>query len=128
MPIKLTPEFMYVNKNMTLEEFKYIFWWEWFHRFFARLIGIVFIFPFFYFLLKKYLNSFFYKRFAIIFSLGLLQATVGWWMVKSGLSKRSLCKPLSSNISPIKCSYYLCITTLDKHWILSFKKCKFYKL
>ena len=37
---KLSPEFLYVNKNMTLEEFKYIFWWEWFHRFFARLIGI----------------------------------------------------------------------------------------
>ena len=32
---KLTPEFMYVNKNMSLDEFKYIFWWEWFHRFFA---------------------------------------------------------------------------------------------
>ena len=46
---KLTPEFIYVNKNMELEEFKFIFWWEWGHRFFARLIGIVFVFPFFYF-------------------------------------------------------------------------------
>ena len=55
---KLTPEFLYVNKNMTLEEFKYIFWWEWFHRFFARLIGLVFIIPFLYFLVKKNLNSF----------------------------------------------------------------------
>ena len=75
---KLTPEFLYVNKNMTLEEFKYIFWWEWFHRFFARLIGLVFIIPFFYFLVKKNLNYFFYKRFLIIFSLGLIQALVGW--------------------------------------------------
>jgi len=82
---KLTPEFIYVNKNMELEEFKFIFWWEWFHRFFARLIGIVFVFPFFYFFYKKYLNNFFYKRFAILFCLGLLQAFVGWWMVKSGL-------------------------------------------
>ena len=82
---KLSPEFLYVNKNMTLDEFKYIFWWEWFHRFFARLIGIVFIIPFIYFFLKKYLNSFFYKRFTIIFGLGLIQAFVGWWMVKSGL-------------------------------------------
>ena len=88
-----TPEFIYVNKNMTLEEFKYIFWWEWFHRFFARLIGIVFIFPFFYFYFKRHLNTFFYKRFAIIFGLGLVQATVGWWMVKSGLQNDPFVSP-----------------------------------
>ena len=90
---KLTPEFLYVNKNMTLDEFKYIFWWEWFHRFFARLIGLVFIIPFIYFLIKKNLNSFFYKRFLIIFSLGLFQALVGWWMVKSGLSDDPFVSP-----------------------------------
>lgn len=90
---KLTPEFLYVNKNMTLDEFKYIFWWEWFHRFFARLIGLVFIIPFIYFLIKKNLNSFFYKRFSIIFSLGLFQALVGWWMVKSGLSEDPFVSP-----------------------------------
>ena len=95
-----TPEFMYVNKNMTLDEFKYIFWWEWFHRFFARLIGIVFIFPFFYFYFKRYLNSFFYKRFAIIFGLGLLQATVGWWMVKSGLQN-------DPYVSPYRLTFHL---------------------
>ena len=97
---KLTPEFLYVNKNMTLEEFKYIFWWEWFHRFFARLIGLVFIIPFFYFLIKKNLNSFFYKRFLIIFSLGLLQALVGWWMVKSGLSE-------DPYVSPYRLTFHL---------------------
>jgi len=97
---KLTPEFLYVNKKMTLEEFKYIFWWEWFHRFFARLIGLVFIIPFFYFLVKKNLNSFFYKRFLIIFSLGLLQALVGWWMVKSGLSE-------DPYVSPYRLTFHL---------------------
>ena len=90
---KLTPEFLYVNKNMALDEFKYMFWWEWFHRFFARLIGLVFIIPFIYFLIKKNLNSFFYKRFSIIFSLGLFQAVVGWWMVKSGLSDDPFVSP-----------------------------------
>ena len=90
---KLTPEFLYVNKNMTLDEFKYIFWWEWFHRFFARLIGLVFIIPFIYFLIKKNLNSFFYKRFSIILSLGLFQALVGWWMVKSGLTDDPFVSP-----------------------------------
>ena len=97
---KLTPEFLYVNKNMTLEEFKYIFWWEWFHRFFARLIGLVFIIPFLYFLVKKNLNSFFYKRFFIIFSLGLFQALVGWWMVKSGLSE-------DPYVSPYRLTFHL---------------------
>ena len=82
---QLSPEFLYVNTNITLDEFKYIFWWEWFHRFLARLIGIVFIIPFIYFFFKKYFNFFFYKRFIIIFGLGLIQAVVGWWMVKSGL-------------------------------------------
>ena len=95
-----TPEFMYVNKNMTLDEFKYIFWWEWFHRFFARLIGIVFIFPFFYFYFKRHLNAFFYKRFAIIFGLGLVQATVGWWMVKSGLQN-------DPYVSPYRLTFHL---------------------
>ena len=82
---KQTPEYIYVNKNMEIDGFKFIFWWEWFHRFFARLIGIVFLVTFIYFYLKKYLNIFFYKRFIVIFILGLLQAFVGWWMVKSGL-------------------------------------------
>ena len=100
MTIKQTPEFIYVNKNMTLDEFKYIFWWEWFHRFFARLIGIVFLFPFFYFYFKRYLNSFFYKRFAIIFGLGLVQAIVGWWMVKSGLQN-------DPYVSPYRLTFHL---------------------
>ena len=50
---KLTPEFQIVNSKMTLEEFKVIFLWEWFHRFFARFIGLVFILPLIYFLIKK---------------------------------------------------------------------------
>ena len=43
---KQTPEYIYINKNITLEEFQFIFWWEWGHRFTARLIGVVFFFPF----------------------------------------------------------------------------------
>ena len=53
---KQTPEFKIVNKNMTLDEFKYIFWWEWFHRIFARAIGIVFLIPLIYFALTKKFN------------------------------------------------------------------------
>ena len=81
---KATPEYKIVNYSMNLNEFKNIFWWEWFHRFFARCIGIVFIFPFLYFLLKKYLNKKKLLALFFIFCLGIFQATVGWWMVKSG--------------------------------------------
>ena len=58
---KLTPEFLYVNKNMTLEEFKYIFWWEYSHRVLGRLIGIIFIIPFVYFSLKNSFSKSEYK-------------------------------------------------------------------
>ena len=53
---KQSPEYLIINQSMQLHEFKYIFWWEYFHRLFARLIGFVFILPFFYFLLKKYFS------------------------------------------------------------------------
>ncbi len=90
---KLTPEYQIVNKNMTLDEFKYIFWWEWFHRFFARLIGLVFIIPLIYFSLKKQITSKLYRKLAIVFIFGLFQAVIGWWMVKSGLTENPYVSP-----------------------------------
>ena len=82
---KTTPEFQIVNKLMSIEEFQYIFWWEWFHRFFARFMGIVFIFPFLYFWLKNNISKKLFLTLTIVFVFGLFQALVGWWMVKSGL-------------------------------------------
>ena len=90
---KQTPEFKIVNKNMSLQEFKYIFWWEWFHRIFARLIGIVFIFPLIYFIFKKQINQTLSIRLAIVFIFGIFQALVGWWMVKSGLNDNPYVSP-----------------------------------
>tara|TARA_Y100000590_G_C15661922_1_gene993007 strand:- start:698 stop:1738 length:1041 start_codon:yes stop_codon:yes gene_type:complete len=84
---KLTPEFNIINKSMTLSEFKYIFWWEWFHRFFARFIGIVLVIPFLFFLYKNKISKKLFLTLVIVFLLGALQAIVGWWMVKSGLSE-----------------------------------------
>ena len=83
---KLTPEFKIVNYSISLDEFKYIFWWEWFHRFFARLIGLFFIVPFIYFCIKKKLSKNLLITIIIVFIFGFFQAIVGWWMVKSGLS------------------------------------------
>ena len=90
---KLTPEFKIVNRGMSLEEFKYIFWWEWFHRVFARMIGIVFLLPLIYFIITKQISYNLYKRLAIVFLFGLFQAFVGWWMVKSGLSENPYVSP-----------------------------------
>ena len=90
---KQTPEFKIVNRSMTLEEFKFIFWWEWFHRVFARLIGVVFIIPLIYFLIKKKISKSLLLRLPIVFMFGIFQAFVGWWMVKSGLSENPYVSP-----------------------------------
>ena len=50
---KQSPEFKIINYDMTLREFKYIFLWEWFHRFLARILGVIFFFPFIFFIIKK---------------------------------------------------------------------------
>ncbi len=80
-----TPEYMKINRGMTLEEFKPIFWWEYFHRLLGRSIGAVFLLPFLYFLARKKIDASLAGRFTIIFALGALQGALGWYMVRSGL-------------------------------------------
>ncbi|HEU5177954.1 MAG TPA: COX15/CtaA family protein [Burkholderiales bacterium] len=80
-----TPEFRQVNFNMTLEGFKGIFWWEYIHRLLARGIGLVFLFPYLFFLLRKKLDRPLAWKLAGIFVLGGLQGAMGWIMVQSGL-------------------------------------------
>ena len=80
-----TPEFRLVNFDMTLGSFKGIFWWEYIHRLLARGIGLVFLLPYVYFLLRKKLNKALAWRLAGVFVLGALQGAMGWYMVKSGL-------------------------------------------
>lgn len=80
-----SPEYQVKNIGMELSEFKQIFFWEWFHRFWGRLIGVVFIIPFFIFLKRGYFKGNFAFRLFFIFLLGGFQAFLGWWMVKSGL-------------------------------------------
>ena len=83
-----TPEFQQINFNMTLEEYKYIFYIEWIHRFIARFAGLVYAIPVFYFLFTKQIPL---KDFGIYFLMGMLfiaQAVAGWIMVASGLVDR----------------------------------------
>jgi heme a synthase len=82
---KQSPQFQKVNYDFTLADFKNIFWWEYIHRLLGRVIGIVFIVPFLYFLITKKLDSLLLKRLIIIFLLGALQGLLGWFMVMSGL-------------------------------------------
>ncbi len=82
------PQYHHVNRNMTLDGFKFIFWWEWAHRLLGRLIGVVFLVPFLYFLAAGQVPRRLTGRLAAIFVLGALQGAAGWYMVSSGLVDR----------------------------------------
>ncbi|MDA8857759.1 COX15/CtaA family protein [Flavobacteriales bacterium] len=82
---KSYPEYQKVNFNFTLSEFKYIFFWEYLHRMIGRLLGLVFIIPFIYFLIKKRLNKKLIIQTSILLLMGTMQGAIGWWMVRSGL-------------------------------------------
>ncbi len=82
---KKTPEYQKVNHQMNLEEFKGIFYWEYWHRVLGRLIGVVFFFPMLYFWLRGKIEPGLKPKLVGIFILGGLQGAMGWYMVKSGL-------------------------------------------
>jgi heme a synthase len=81
-----TPQYRLLNFSFTISDFKFIFFWEWFHRFWARLIAVVFAIPFIIFLVQKRFRSEMIKPLLILFLLGALQGAVGWIMVASGLT------------------------------------------
>lgn len=83
---KQTPQYSLLNFDFTLKDFKFIFFWEWFHRFWARLIGVVFLIPFIIFLVQKRFRPSMVKPMLVLFLLGALQGAVGWIMVASGLT------------------------------------------
>jgi cytochrome c oxidase assembly protein subunit 15 len=86
---KLIPQYRTLNAGMTLSEFKTIFWWEWSHRLLGRVIGMVYLLPFLFFLWRGGMSGELKRRLWLIFGLGALQGAVGWWMVASGLAGRT---------------------------------------
>ncbi|MGO8954867.1 MAG: COX15/CtaA family protein [Rhodomicrobium sp.] len=82
------PQYELVNRGMSLESFKAIYWWEWTHRLVGRLTGFVFLLPFVYFLWRRAIPKPFIARVAALFILGGAQGGLGWFMVMSGLSDR----------------------------------------
>jgi cytochrome c oxidase assembly protein subunit 15 len=99
------PEYKTINKGMELAEFKFIYWWEWGHRFLGRMIGFVFLLPFLYFLTRKQISRRLMPRLIFMFVLGGLQGALGWYMVKSGLVDRV-------DVSQYRLAAHLCAAVL----------------
>lgn len=83
-------QFKVVNSHFSLADYQAIFFWEWLHRNWARTIGLVFIIPFTVFSFQKKISAKLFLRLLLLFTLGVLQALIGWIMVKSGLNGTSL--------------------------------------
>ncbi|TCK28251.1 cytochrome c oxidase assembly protein subunit 15 [Ancylobacter aquaticus] len=82
------PQYQQINRGMSLDEFKYIFWWEWGHRLLGRVIGFAFLLPFLFFLWRGLIDRPLGWKLTGLFVLGGAQGAVGWWMVASGLVHR----------------------------------------
>ena len=83
-------QFKQLNFEFTLSDFKFIYFWEWFHREWARFIGLVFFIPFVWFIVTKKIKKEMINPMIILFLLGALQGLIGWIMVKSGLNEEDL--------------------------------------
>jgi heme a synthase len=83
------PQYKLLNKGMSLEAFKGIYWWEWGHRFLGRFLGVAFLLPFCFFLARGAVRGALAWKLSGLFVLGGLQGALGWYMVQSGLSQRT---------------------------------------
>ena len=84
---KQIPQYSVLNSWMSIDDFKYIFFWEWLHRLLARALGLIFLVPFVVFLVQKRLSRQLAMPLFVLFILGGFQGFLGWWMVSSGLSE-----------------------------------------
>lgn len=85
---KVTPQYKKINEGMSLSQFKFIYFWEYFHRLWARMMGFIFLFPFVFFLYKGWIDPKLRRKLLILVGLAALVATFGWIMVASGLNER----------------------------------------
>jgi cytochrome c oxidase assembly protein subunit 15 len=99
------PQYQLVNRGMSLEQFKSIFWWEWGHRLLGRLLGLAFAAPFVVLLVSRRLPRRLVARCVALFLLGGFQGLVGWWMVQSGLERRV-------SVAPERLATHLCLALL----------------
>jgi cytochrome c oxidase assembly protein subunit 15 len=112
------PQYQLVNRGMSLEAFKSIYWWEWTHRLIGRLLGVVFAGPFIAFLALGMMPRRLIGRALVLFFLGGLQGFVGWWMVTSGLETRISVAPerLATHLGLALILYCALIWTALEAW------------
>ncbi|KAG0623141.1 hypothetical protein M758_3G151100 [Ceratodon purpureus] len=101
-----SPEYRRVNRGMSLNEFKFIFWMEYAHRMWGRALGIVFAGPFAYFVLRGYITQRLGLRLSALMTMGAAQGFVGWWMVKSGLEEPET-EYVQPRVSPYRLAAHL---------------------
>ena len=116
-----TTQYQFVNSHFTLADFKQIYFWEWMHREWARLLGIVFIVGFCYFLFKKKFSKEQLFPFIILFILGFLQGAIGWIMVKSGIDADNI------YVSHIRLAIHFVMATLLGLYTLWFANTTYFK-
>ena len=106
-----TEQYRQLNSGFTLSDFKFIFFWEWFHRLWGRLIGVVFLIPFIIFLIQKRFTRDMVIPLVILFILGAMQGAVGWLMVLSGLTGDAVyVRPANLAMHFILALFLLCYT------------------
>ncbi|HTN45582.1 MAG TPA: COX15/CtaA family protein [Flavipsychrobacter sp.] len=127
---KQIAQYKYLNNHFTLADFKAIFFWEWFHRLWARLLGVVFVIGFVYFLVKKYFDKEMILPFIVLFIWGGVVGMIGWIMVQSGLKDTVLyVNHIKLSIHFLSALSLLCYTLwfalqllVDKNQIIADKK------
>ena len=122
---KKIPEYQNINYDMTLNEFKVIFYWEYFHRLLARILGLFSLIPLIFFSLKFKNNKYYSNKYYWIFFLVCLQGFIGWYMVSSGLVQNNDVSHFRLSIHLSLALFILCLT----YWFILdiFKVKKFYE-
>ena len=105
------PEYQLVNRGMTMEAFRFIFYMEYFHRLLGRLVGLVFAIPFFYWLARGVLPGWLRSRLWLALLLGAAQGLLGWYMVKSGLVE-------DPHVSQYRLTAHLMLAVFIYFWLL----------
>ena len=103
---KQSPEYKKANLGMTVDEYKFIYWMEYGHRMWGRVLGLYFVGPLAYFASKGYITSALAKRLGVFFVLGAAQGMIGWWMVKSGLEEQEFSHDVP-RVSPYRLATHL---------------------
>lgn len=104
---KASPEFQLLNPNMTLSEFKSIYYMEWGHRLWGRVVGLTFILPTIYFIARRRVSAPIARNLGLISGLICMQGVVGWWMVKSGLKDDLFAKGSHPRVSQYRLATHL---------------------